>query len=545
MFSLCKRLQTRLGQRYDSVGEGLPTVEDLLQPICTFAGGMDSFTFSENPLSEPMLPKQQTLAAVELFIQHLDHSTDIFCHDHLRSRVRDIYTGNSVSRDETWAICIKTIVLLVVDREFTRRLSKDGLFSRPSRNGIIPSRLLATPSLVAIQTLLLMSVAVQHFDPFGWAEFLFSHACVLARTMGLHHTPLAALTTDKSSSESIERAKVLRALYCRDQSLAAHRGCVPSLFTGDRDLAADMNAAASDGAPYAKQIQLAATQDMISRTSQNPAIQPSQMSQFVELQLEELSRTNGSPKSPSQKSPPTAMDLELQGLRMLASRQCFSLSCTTQLLSNARASCCVLLIALGQSDARHCEQLDGLMSWTPGTAFSRYAADGPQIPESSRIAALDAFPVASYFVLYEAQTQGPASASYATSDFDLLWHLTTCYAKCAAELQRNSYHGKVAEIFEQLMHLLDGLKSVAPSAPGVHSSHPTQHSSAASGSSDSLNSLDMDWMDAGTDMSSGQYTDWNVWNDWLPAQGADYSSLSTLNALGDGMLPYVEPIVDK
>ncbi|KAL8846082.1 MAG: hypothetical protein Q9221_008802 [Calogaya cf. arnoldii] len=195
---------------------------DMLQNLCKIAGAAESFPSDGDHPYVHLLPKQQAVTAIGHFFQHLDYATDVFVESNLLANLGRVYSQPMEPRDEVWAICLRAIVLLVLGKEFSAQgynaLFED--FARsflPSRAALINLRLLTAPTLPNVQPLILLSVAAQQYDPHGWAELLFTHACMLARTMGLHHFHHSH--GDAVTDETLERAKVLRSSYSRDKSL--------------------------------------------------------------------------------------------------------------------------------------------------------------------------------------------------------------------------------------------------------------------------------------------------------------------------------------
>ncbi|KAL8911227.1 MAG: hypothetical protein Q9171_003574 [Xanthocarpia ochracea] len=461
LYVLCNQFRLRALAAGIAAGPGT----DMLQSMCEIAGVTESFHSDSDHPYVHLLPKQQTITAVGHFYQHLDYATDVFVQSNLLANLERVYSQPMKPRDEVWAICFKAIVLLVLGKEFSAQAYNAlfGDFARsflPSRAALINLRLLTAPTLPNVQTLILLSVAAQQFDPHGWAELLFTHACMLARTMGLHH--LHHRHSDAVTDETLERAKVLRSLYLRDKSLCTTRGCVSWLPSDDCNIASQLGAAVGPHAPFLDRFRLATIQEDIyrfinveSRRRPRPSSQLRAAVQRARQQLDQYARTFRIFDAEISYSPCRALiPLEFLATRILALQHDPGPRNTEQVRSNARASCLLLLMAHGDQDQQVIDAFTSLTchtTQTPPQPKVSHATDTSTIPFTS---VLDAFSVPAFFVLLETLLQ-PTDVSGSIVDAELLRKVSTCYTESTGRLQSNSYHRKVAWIFERLLITID------------------------------------------------------------------------------------------
>ncbi|KAL8725155.1 MAG: hypothetical protein Q9166_007530 [cf. Caloplaca sp. 2 TL-2023] len=454
-------------------------LQDLLQNMCDIAGAMESLPSYSDQFHIHLLPKQQAVTALDHFFKDVDYMTDIFVQSNLLANLERVYSQPMKASDEAWPICFKAIVLLVLGKEVSAQACNAlfGDFARsllPSRAALINSRLLATPRLINVQTLILLSVAAQQFDPHGWAEHLFTHACMLARTMGLHHAH--HLPNDTSAVETLERAKVLRSLYTRDKSMCTTRGCIPWLLSDDCNIASQLGAAVERPAPFSDHFQLAIVQDDVYRlTNANSRRRPHSNSKLnasvrrIEQHLDQYMHTFGIFDSVVSNFPRRALiPLEFLATRILALQHGSEPSHAEQVRSDARASCQLLLIAHGDQDRQVVDAFNSLTCRTntasPKTRNLLASEAGP-VPFAS---ILDAFSVPAFFILLEGLLQPnendgvPGSAT----DLDLLRRVSACYNKSTGRMQPNSYHRKVALIFDRLLKMIELFKHPSQYQPG-------------------------------------------------------------------------------
>ncbi|KAL8846081.1 MAG: hypothetical protein Q9221_008801 [Calogaya cf. arnoldii] len=91
---------------------------------------------------------------------------------------------------------------------------------------------------------------------------------------------------------------------------------------------------------------------------------------------------------------------------------------------------------------------------TPLQLRDSLAADANTIPFTS---VLDAFSVPAFFVLLEALLQS-TDVPRSVADAELVRKVSACYTESTGRLQSNSYHRKVAWIFERLLATIDAFR---------------------------------------------------------------------------------------
>lgn len=303
-------------------------------------------------------------------------------------------------------------------------------------------------------------MAAQQFDPHGWAELLFTHACMLARTMGLHH--LHHLHSEAVTDETLERAKVLRSLYSRDKSLCTTRGCVSWLPSDGRNIASQLGAAVGPQAPFLERFRLATIQEDIHRLANakshrrpSPSSQVRATVQRIEQELDQYARTFRVFGAEISYTPCRALiPLEFLATRILALQHGSGPRHAEQVRSDASASCLLLLMAHGDQDKKVTDAFNSLtchMSPTSLPLRDSLATDTSTIPFTS---VLDAFSVPAFFVLLDAILQ-PTDVADPIADAELVRKVSACYTESTGRLQSNSYHRKVAWIFERLLTMID------------------------------------------------------------------------------------------
>lgn len=157
---LCDRFQAQV--LIATNGEAIfDTLRVMLQNLCEIPGVIEPFPGSGDQDPIQLLPKQRSIAATDHLFQYVNYATDVFVHSHLRANLERVYTHPSLPDDDIWAICFKVITLLVLQLEISTQASNAlfGDFAQsilPSRAALISSRLLTTPRLVSVQTLILL-----------------------------------------------------------------------------------------------------------------------------------------------------------------------------------------------------------------------------------------------------------------------------------------------------------------------------------------------------------------------------------------------------
>ncbi|KAI4222482.1 MAG: hypothetical protein L6R40_008582 [Gallowayella cf. fulva] len=439
LYVLCTHFRLRILATSIATEPG-PALQDLLRNMCDVAGATEPFpSYSDQSLVH-LLPKQQAIIALDQFFKDVDYTTDIFVQSNFLANLEFIYSQPLRARDEAWAICLKAIVLLVLGKEVSAQTYNAlfGDFARsllPSRAALINSRLLNTSRLINVQTLILLSVAAQQFDPHGWAEHLFTHACMLARTMGLQH--VHHLPDSTGANETLERAKVLRALYTRDKSLCITRGCIPWLSRDDCDVASQLGPVMERPAPSSDRLKLAIVQDDVYRLANaDPRRGPCSNSTInsavrrIKQHLDQYMHAFGIFDSGITDSPRRALiPLEFLATRILALQHRSKASDVEQLRLDARASCQLLLIAHGDQDRQLIDAFNSTncprTTPSPPTEDLLASSVGPVLFASI----LDAFSVPAFFILLGdlLQPTGNDGVLGSVPDFDLLGRVSACY----------------------------------------------------------------------------------------------------------------------
>jgi hypothetical protein len=137
--------------------------KDLLTRMCFEAGIEDSFHIQSDQVPIRLPPKQFLLTIQTQYFQQADYTTDIFVQSCFWSNVERIYSRPFTPADEAWAICLNTIILLVLGSENTAE-GNDPLagsqFALPFlltiRTALSNPRVLMAPKLVNIQALALL-----------------------------------------------------------------------------------------------------------------------------------------------------------------------------------------------------------------------------------------------------------------------------------------------------------------------------------------------------------------------------------------------------
>jgi hypothetical protein len=305
---------------------------------------------------------------------------------------------------------------------------------------------------------------MQQFDPPGWAELIFTHACMLARTMGLHHVQMSP--ADTSAEEKLERAKVLRSLYAQDKSLCIISGTVSWLPTHDCKIVSQLRAAVERQALYSHRIRLSIIQDDVYRLTHATSRRKSSSSsnshatvQSIEHQLSEYAIAFGIFDCEAPYPPRQAMiTLEFLATRIIALQNSIKPDYAKQVRQDARASCLLLLLAHGEQDQATIDAFNSSTSRAPAASprnKSISAVETGTVPFGSLF---DSFSVPAFFILLKdlLQNTDEKEATQINTDLDLLRRVSACYSLRTGRMQSN--HRKVSWIFEQLLILMDVLK---------------------------------------------------------------------------------------
>ncbi|CAO2648115.1 Nn.00g090370.m01.CDS01 [Neocucurbitaria sp. VM-36] len=469
LFTLCKQFQSYAPSIRNA--ESGASLGDMLQNLCDRAGVVEPFPPFGGQSVVSLLPKHQVITVIGHFLQHADCATDIFVKSNLLAHVERIYSRPTEPGDDVWAICFQAITVLVWGMEISAQ-GGNGLFGDfahlflPSRAALVNSRLLTTPKLVNIQTLILLSIAAQQFDPPGWAELIFANACGLARTMGLHHAQLFPHET--STYENIERAKVVQSLYVRDKSLCTTRGSVSWLPTHDCNIGSQLSTAIELQAPYHDILQRAMIQDEIYRlthaasfrTSGTSKSQTAKELRYIEHQLVRYTQTFGlfNCEASSYNSRLALLTMEFLNTRILALQLGSEQRHAEQLRSDARASCLLLLIAHGVQDREVLDEYDTLTCQNT-TGHQDETSSTIKASTGSFASVLDAFSLPAFFILLKDGLLSSENDDRSNADLELLRRVCTCYIDSTEPMQSNSYHRRVAWTFEQLLTISDLIKN--------------------------------------------------------------------------------------
>ena len=290
---------------------------------------------------------------------------------------------------------------------------------------------------------------------------------MLGRIMGLQHAHL--LPHDMSVDEALERTKVLRSLYARDKSLCATRGCVSWLPSDDCSIASQLGTTMEDEAPFADRFRLAVIQDELYRLTNADSRRRSSSTsklqgavQRIEQQLDEYARSFGIFNPEASYSPCHALvPLEFLATRILALQQSTEPRHARQVRSDAKASCLLLLLCHGEQDRQIVETFQALTAQETASSLvmrSAHSNEAGTIPFAS---VLDAFSVPAFFILLHGilETPNRSGDTNDATEFELLQKISSTYLNSTVRLQPNSYHRKVARIFDQLLSTIGVIKN--------------------------------------------------------------------------------------
>lgn len=312
-----------------------------------------------------------------------------------------------------------------------------------------------------VLTKLTQSVVAQQFDPAGWAEVIFAHACMLARTMGLHHAQAAHESC--TDVEVVERAKVLQALYCRDKSLCMTRGTVAWLPSSDCNLPSDTRAAPLHEIDRPIGFRLATIQDRVYQLTSAESRVRLGSSRRLQAELKSLEEALEQfvhvydvfhPRL-LQSSQHTQIAMEYLTTRVLALHSRQSKIHADELYHASRTCCLLFLIANGERDEKTVGQFKSLVP------NGREQSPLPAIQSAPFMNILDSFSLPAFFALLDKAviqktTHGQAEQAD-EDDFGLLHRVSACYTASTSRMQPNSYHWKVAWILDRLITIADKL----------------------------------------------------------------------------------------
>lgn len=278
--------------------------------------------------------------------------------------------------------------------------------------------------------------------------------------MGLHKAEL--LPSDTSADDAVERAKVLRSLYIRDKSLCITRGSVAWLPSYDCNIITQLKVAIERQASYSSRIQLAIIQDelyhMTGAPSESRRASVPQLSQAtpksITQQLDQLASDYSilSCLSASFLPHDVLIAMEFLSTRIVAMNLDSHARHTESLVSNARASCLLLLIAYGDRSPTVIEAYHCFTGTVSSTGIRSSAST--ETNNKTFTTLFDTFSVPAFFILFEKiafQTIESDNNIKSSSDWDLLCKVSSCYAKGSSQMPPQSYHSRMARIFNQLI----------------------------------------------------------------------------------------------
>lgn len=272
-----------------------------------------------------------------------------------------------------------------------------------------------------------------------------------------------------STYETLEREKVVQSLYVRDKSLCTTRGSVSWLPTHDCNIAPQLSAAIERQVPYSGRLQLAMVQDDIYRLTHTASFrtcrptksQTAKVLRSVEYQLDQYTRTFGvfNCQASSYNSRRAMLTLEFLTTRILALQHGSEQRHSEQVRSDARASCLLLLIAHGDQDNQVIDDFNALAYQKTARSEEDENLSSIEASTVSFANILDAFSLPAFFILLKDFLQSSENYSGSGGDLDLLRRVSTCYINSTERMQSNSYHRKVAWTFEQLLTIINLIKS--------------------------------------------------------------------------------------
>ncbi|PGH23594.1 hypothetical protein AJ80_02375 [Polytolypa hystricis UAMH7299] len=492
LFALCREFCDTVLCEQKIQGEEL---KDLLTDMCFEAGLEETFEFQSSwvPIRPP--PKQFLMMAQGQFFDQADYATDIFVQSYFWANVERVYGRHIGPVDEAWAICFNVIILLVLGSEMSSQ-GNDPLvgsqFAQPFllsvRSALSNPRVLMAPTLINVQALALLSIAAQQYYPPGFAASIFSQACVLARTMGLHQTNLAS--DGVSPEEAQERFKVFRSLYLRDKSFSISRGAICWLPSFDCSLSSELAHTAPVHPGCSARIQLATLQEDIYRlfySAESQRYQPAKHKSElcrIDQSLERWANTHDI-FSPSW-SHPRGIDLRLEFLaaRISAFRGSRASNHVQRALNDSRASCILLLMAYDKQDVWMVERLQSLpLSKSPSKSLGKLSparsarrksaskeakassAGKESTPEFVPLrlrSLLDTFPVPAFFLLVN-NVLWPGlgdDEGETREDLKLIQKVCECYVELDARYQADNYTRKVGRAFNRLLAAISLLRNL-------------------------------------------------------------------------------------
>lgn len=258
--------------------------------------------------------------------------------------------------------------------------------------------------------------------------------------MGLDKPPTA---TDEST---LERSKVVQALYIRDNRLCISRG-TPSWFPSMKYTSQSQPNAMDSESPYESHLRLAMIQnDIYTQSNVAEAIDVRNVEQQLNQYMNKYQLLHR--PLPSIVSQPVQV-LESLATRILAFYHAPDVY-AVRARSDARASCLLVLMSYGDKGQ---DVTDAFRKLVP-------AADdemGLDTSSNTFFTALDAFSIPGVFILLRGLMQmNDAQPEFTIiSDLDLLHRLSACYTEQTQRMPSTHYHRKVSWILDQLLLVID------------------------------------------------------------------------------------------
>ncbi|RDW72756.1 fungal specific transcription factor domain-containing protein [Aspergillus mulundensis] len=532
-----------------------------LQTLCETATATETVPISSNQQGISLPPKQEVMAAVKRVLEYGDCITDLFVPSHLLAQLELVYSRPNILSDtlDSWAICFETLTVLALTMGKVRhRPGPTTSFANiakswaPNRASLITSGLLAKPSLINVQVLILLSIAAEQSDPPELAESIFAQACMLARMMSMRQRHLPS--HDDNDIETVELEKARRSLYIRDRGLCITRGTVSWLPPHACDFIKRLSVEVDPEKPYHIRVRLAMIQDEVyllnqaaytdtpsSRRSLGVSIES------IQRQLAEFATTFAifDLSSPSKLNHNVGIGLEFLATRILALRLSRQQGHLEQVRLDARASCLLLLIANGA----RAEQIIPRFHLLTSSVLSSSTASPVNHETATRFMcrAMDAFSIPSYFFLSQdviSDLIGDYRASSSNEDLQLLRQVSECCTRFVSSTESNSYHRKVAGV---LHHVLDIAKFIDHPGESKIPKCPSEDKAMTDTSPGSSIPCPLDFPDAAGKLPQQNPHDshWPIipdhpgllWGDWAPMpSGLD--AAPPLGVVGIGSVSY-------
>lgn len=310
--------------------------------------------------------------------------------------------------------------------------------------------------------------------------------------MGLHQSHVTQNSFCLEDAE--ERFKVIRSLYLRDKSLLLSQGSICWLPTFDCTLASTVVQCSARELGYNPRIQLAAIQEEVYRLfySAESHNQPDMKRKSELARLgENLDRWADAHDIFASTLPASDADLKLDffATRISAFRESSEENHVRQVISDARASCLLLLMSYGkldQSMVTRFETIPFLKSPSKrlGKAVDSRTSKGKTTHKEATVnskigpggmkfhSLLETFSISAFLVLVKNILLAVSSSDVlqAEDDINLLEKVCACYQELDVRNQDETYIHKVGRIFSgflQIAHLLRPHQQLQTPATGT------------------------------------------------------------------------------